>query len=50
MKTNNVLDEDDIRPCNICYSYLIDNQIPLITCDNTFCDMIFHIKCLKKVT
>jgi E3 ubiquitin-protein ligase FANCL len=34
--------------CNICYTYRLDNQIPIISCDNPRCDLIFHYVCLRE--
>lgn len=42
--------EDDLPPCNICFSYRSEElQIPLISCNNKKCDSIFHVFCLDKV-
>ncbi|XP_020717376.1 E3 ubiquitin-protein ligase FANCL isoform X1 [Ceratitis capitata] len=35
--------------CNICYSYQLDEgQIPIVSCDNIKCTMIYHAACLKE--
>lgn len=34
--------------CNICYTYRLNNQIPIVSCDNEKCSMIFHTGCLKE--
>ncbi|XP_037943728.1 E3 ubiquitin-protein ligase FANCL-like [Teleopsis dalmanni] len=35
--------------CNICYCYhLDDGDIPLISCDNRQCTMIYHAVCLRE--
>uniref|UniRef100_A0A1B0D3S4 Uncharacterized protein n=1 Tax=Phlebotomus papatasi TaxID=29031 RepID=A0A1B0D3S4_PHLPP len=40
--------ENDVEtPCNICFDYLQGSSIPIISCDNTKCNVIFHLQCLK---
>ncbi len=43
-------DEDNMPPCSICFSFRCEssNQIPLIQCDNSKCDSIFHINCMER--
>lgn len=33
--------------CSICYAYRTNEEIPIISCDNEKCDVIFHMTCLK---
>ena len=42
-----VINEDEIY-CNICYSYVLNGHIPICSCDNAKCDLIFHLVCLKE--
>lgn len=37
-----------LEHCNICYMTRMKNQIPIITCDNEKCALIFHPLCLKE--
>lgn len=39
--------EDETIMCTICYTYRSHNQIPIITCDNDKCNLIYHASCLK---
>lgn len=41
-------DDEEEKYCNICYMYMLDDHIPLISCDNPRCDLIFHVACLKE--
>ncbi|XP_055540504.1 uncharacterized protein LOC129727085 [Wyeomyia smithii] len=43
-------DSDDCTvSCGICMSYRNDNnRIPIVSCDNEKCSLIFHIECLKQ--
>uniref|UniRef100_A0A1I8M5S5 RING-type domain-containing protein n=1 Tax=Musca domestica TaxID=7370 RepID=A0A1I8M5S5_MUSDO len=42
-------DINDLGYCNICYSYKLDRgEIPIISCDNSHCNLIFHAECLKE--
>ncbi|KAI8130016.1 hypothetical protein FF38_11800 [Lucilia cuprina] len=35
--------------CNICYCYKLENgEIPIVSCDNNHCSLIFHAVCLKE--
>lgn len=34
--------------CSICYTYRISGQIPIVSCDNDKCSLIFHSICLKE--
>jgi E3 ubiquitin-protein ligase FANCL len=34
--------------CSICYMYRLENQIPIISCDNEQCDLVFHVVCLRE--
>ncbi|XP_036324359.1 E3 ubiquitin-protein ligase FANCL [Rhagoletis pomonella] len=35
--------------CNICYSYQLDQgEIPIVSCDNPHCTLIYHASCLKE--
>lgn len=46
-----ICDYDEIEnnlTCNICFTYRFDGQIPLISCDNENCNVVFHKVCLKK--
>lgn len=41
--------EESLQFCNICYSYKLERgDIPIISCDNTQCSLIFHAECLKE--
>lgn len=41
--------EDSLQFCNICYSYKLERgDIPIISCDNAHCSLIFHAECLKE--
>lgn len=41
--------ETTLQYCNICYSYKLDHgEIPIISCDNPHCYLIFHSMCLKE--
>nr|XP_019545618.2 uncharacterized protein LOC109416103 [Aedes albopictus] len=41
--------DDEGSQCGICMSYRDDrNKIPIISCDNEKCSLIFHIGCLKE--
>ncbi|XP_021693824.1 E3 ubiquitin-protein ligase FANCL [Aedes aegypti] len=41
--------DDEAIQCGICMSYRDDqNKIPIISCDNEKCSLIFHIGCLKE--
>lgn len=40
--------EDSINNCSICYTYRLCNQIPIISCDNEKCQLIYHTMCLKE--
>lgn len=46
-KSNTNEDEDEENYCNICYMYRLGNHIPIISCDNSKCPLIFHAYCLK---
>lgn len=38
-----------LQHCNICYSYKEENgEIPIVSCDNNHCSLIFHAACLKE--
>ncbi|XP_037028246.1 uncharacterized protein LOC119068667 isoform X2 [Bradysia coprophila] len=41
-------DEDDMPSCSICGMFRLDDSIPMITCDNSKCDLLFHVGCLKQ--
>lgn len=44
-------EDDEAAACGICMSYRDDqNKIPIISCDNEKCSLIFHIGCLKEVS
>ncbi|XP_065358544.1 E3 ubiquitin-protein ligase Fancl [Calliphora vicina] len=35
--------------CNICYCYKLEHgEIPIVSCDNNHCSLIFHAACLKE--
>lgn len=34
--------------CSICYMYRLNGHIPMITCDNPKCWLIYHTACLKE--
>lgn len=34
--------------CSICYLYRLNGQIPIITCDNSKCHLVYHTTCLKE--
>lgn len=40
--------EEPQEYCSICYIYRLNNQIPMITCDNTKCYLAYHTLCLKE--
>ncbi|XP_059217619.1 E3 ubiquitin-protein ligase FANCL-like, partial [Stomoxys calcitrans] len=41
--------EASLQFCNICYTYKLDTgEIPIISCDNSNCSLIFHAECLKE--
>ena len=41
--------EESLQFCNICYCYkLEDGDIPIVSCDNNRCSLIFHSSCLKE--
>ncbi|GAB0100491.1 uncharacterized protein DMENIID0001_165410 [Sergentomyia squamirostris] len=40
-------DNDQETPCNICFDYLNGTSIPIISCDNDKCNVIFHLQCLE---
>ncbi|XP_062557505.1 E3 ubiquitin-protein ligase Fancl [Armigeres subalbatus] len=41
--------DEEVAACGICMSYRDDqNKIPIISCDNEKCSLIFHIGCLKE--
>ncbi len=41
-------DNEDMLACNICGMFRMDDSIPMITCDNSKCDLVFHVGCLKQ--
>lgn len=41
-------DTSEQTQCSICYLYRLNGQIPIITCDNTKCHLVFHKTCLKE--
>lgn len=41
-------DEAGQNCCGICLSYRFNDQIPMISCDNEKCEIIYHKECLKK--
>lgn len=41
-------DEDDLASCSICGIFRMNNSIPIISCDNIKCDLVFHVGCLKQ--
>ncbi|KAJ6640314.1 E3 ubiquitin-protein ligase FANCL [Pseudolycoriella hygida] len=41
-------DEGDEMNCSICGTFQMDNSIPMISCDNFKCDLVFHVGCLKQ--
>lgn len=43
-----IYDKNIEEHCNICYSYRIAGQIPIVSCDNKKCSLIFHTICLKE--
>lgn len=48
MKTD--MNEEHIdNSCKICYSYRIENEVPLIVCDSVKCNSFFHASCLREV-
>lgn len=44
----NSQDDEDTLSCSICGMFRIDDSIPMITCDNSKCDLLFHVGCLKQ--
>ncbi|XP_054732460.1 E3 ubiquitin-protein ligase FANCL [Anastrepha obliqua] len=39
----------DQQFCNICYAYHLDQgEIPIVSCDNPQCTLIYHASCLKE--
>ncbi|XP_073816286.1 E3 ubiquitin-protein ligase Fancl isoform X2 [Musca autumnalis] len=49
MPPNDEAEMDDQGYCNICYSYKLDSgEIPIVSCDNAQCNLIFHAVCLKE--
>lgn len=34
--------------CCICYTYRFAGQIPIVSCDNDKCALIYHTACLKE--
>lgn len=34
--------------CSICYTYRLCDQIPIISCDNEKCHLIYHSICLRE--
>ncbi|XP_053683609.1 E3 ubiquitin-protein ligase FANCL [Sabethes cyaneus] len=41
--------EESTVSCGICMSHRNDhNQIPIVSCDNEKCSLIFHVECLKQ--
>lgn len=41
-------DEEDELSCSICGMFRMDDSIPIISCDNGKCDLVFHVVCLKQ--
>lgn len=41
-------DEEDDLSCSICGMFRMDDSIPMVSCDNTKCDLLFHVGCLKQ--
>lgn len=44
LRSEEVLDE----VCSICYMHRLDEQIPIISCDNEKCHLIYHTECIRK--
>lgn len=41
--------QSTLQFCNICYCYkLEEGEIPIVSCDNNQCSLIFHAACLKE--
>lgn len=34
--------------CSICYTYRLCGHIPIVTCDNAKCTLIYHTNCLRE--
>lgn len=43
-----IFDNNTEEYCNICYTYRMAGQIPIVSCDNEKCSLIFHTICLKE--
>lgn len=41
--------QTSMQYCNICYCYKLEHgEIPIVSCDNNHCSLIFHAACLKE--
>ncbi|XP_055679924.1 E3 ubiquitin-protein ligase FANCL [Lutzomyia longipalpis] len=40
--------DEEETPCSICFEYAQGKTIPIISCDNTKCNVIFHLQCLRE--
>ncbi|KAM7363757.1 E3 ubiquitin-protein ligase Fancl isoform 1-T2 [Cochliomyia hominivorax] len=41
--------QSSLQFCNICYCYKLEQgEIPIVSCDNNQCNLIFHAACLKE--
>lgn len=41
--------ESSLQFCNICYCYKLERgEIPIVSCDNPNCSLIYHAACLKE--
>ncbi|XP_011178309.2 E3 ubiquitin-protein ligase FANCL [Zeugodacus cucurbitae] len=49
LEAEGVVNATEQKFCNICYSYQLEQgEIPIVSCDNPQCTLIYHAACLKE--
>ncbi|XP_039962348.1 E3 ubiquitin-protein ligase FANCL [Bactrocera neohumeralis] len=49
MEVDGEVNTTEQKFCNICYSYqLEEGEIPIVSCDNLQCTLVYHAACLKE--